>query len=83
MRTLKLAAVLVLSVAMMLGVWMTPDARAEEKPRYGGIMRVAIEGDPPSLDMHQETTFMVKIPMSNCVTVQVISRGQGLYYHWI
>ena len=65
MRTLKLAAVLVLSVAMMLGVSMTPDARAEEKPRYGGIMRVAIEGDPPSLDMHQEGTFLVMIPMGN------------------
>lgn len=65
MRTLKSAAVLVLSVTMMLGVWMTLDARAEEKPRYGGIMRVAIEGDPPSLDMHQEGTFLVMIPMGN------------------
>jgi len=65
MRILKLAAVLVLSGAMMLEVWMTPDARAEEKPRYGGIMRVAIEGDPPSLDMHQEGTFLVMIPMGN------------------
>jgi len=37
----------------------------EEKPQYGGIMRVAIEGDPPSLDMHQETTFLVAIPMGN------------------
>jgi peptide/nickel transport system substrate-binding protein len=37
---------------------------AEEKPHYGGVLRVAIAGDPPSLDMHQEQTFMVTIPMS-------------------
>src|SRR5687768_5782825 len=65
MRNLKLAAVFVLSVAMLLGLGMTPETRAEEKPRYGGIMKVAIEGDPPSLDAHQESTFLVTIPMGN------------------
>jgi peptide/nickel transport system substrate-binding protein len=64
MRSLKLAA-LALSVVMILGVCMAPLAVAEEKPQYGGIMRVAIEGDPPSLDMHRETTFLVAIPMGN------------------
>jgi peptide/nickel transport system substrate-binding protein len=28
------------------------------------MLRVALAGDPPSLDMHQEQTFMVTIPMS-------------------
>jgi peptide/nickel transport system substrate-binding protein len=64
MRSLKLAT-LVLSVVMMLGAWLAPPALAEDQPRYGGIMRVAIEGDPPSLDMHRETTFLVMIPMGN------------------
>jgi hypothetical protein len=27
-------------------------------------LQVALAGDPPSLDMHQESTFMVTIPMS-------------------
>jgi peptide/nickel transport system substrate-binding protein len=57
---------------MLIGWWSGFAAVAEEKPQYGGIMRVAIAGDPPSLDMHQETTFMVKIPMSNCYNTLVI-----------
>jgi hypothetical protein len=32
---------------------------------YGGTLKVDLAGDPPSLDMHQETTFMVNIPLSN------------------
>src|SRR2546430_13933315 len=34
------------------------------QPRRGGGLGVAAAGDPPSLDMHQEQTFMVDIPMS-------------------
>jgi peptide/nickel transport system substrate-binding protein len=41
-----------------------PAAVAEEKPQRGGHLNVALAGDPPSLDMHQESTFMVDIPMS-------------------
>jgi len=59
----KVAAFL-LSAVVVIGLWAAPLARAEEKPRYGGILEVALSGDPPSLDMHQETTFMVTIPMS-------------------
>jgi peptide/nickel transport system substrate-binding protein len=51
-------------VVLLLGLWVTPWAVAAEKPRQGGELRVAIAGDPPSLDMHQEQTFMVTIPMS-------------------
>ncbi|MCZ6873059.1 MAG: ABC transporter substrate-binding protein, partial [bacterium] len=51
---------------LMLGLWLgLSPVIAEEKPVYGGVMKVAIAGDPPSLDMHRETTFKVMIPMGN------------------
>src|SRR5919109_5288884 len=49
---------------LMVGVWAVPVALAQEKPRSGGTLRVALAGDPPSLDMHQEQTFMGTIPLS-------------------
>jgi peptide/nickel transport system substrate-binding protein len=55
----------VLSVVMLLSLWVLPSVAADEQPRYGGILRVAIQGDPPSLDMHQEGTFLVMIPFGN------------------
>ena len=58
--------VLFLSVVILMGLGAAPRALAEEQPRYGGILRVAIAGDPPSLDMHQERTFKVQIPMMAC-----------------
>jgi peptide/nickel transport system substrate-binding protein len=51
-------------MVLMLGLWTAPDTPAQEKPQKGGVLRVALAGDPPSLDMHQESTFMVDIPMS-------------------
>jgi peptide/nickel transport system substrate-binding protein len=63
-RGLK-TSVVFLSVVMLLAAWVVSSMAADEKPQYGGIMRVAIQGDPPSLDMHQETTFLVMIPMGN------------------
>jgi peptide/nickel transport system substrate-binding protein len=65
MRGFKVS-VLLLSVVMLVGLWAMPPALAAEKPQYGGVLRVAIAGDPPSLDMHQEQTFKVLIPMSTC-----------------
>lgn len=57
--------------AVVLGMMMAgmvsgavPSALAQGTPQKGGVLRVAIAGDPPSLDMHQEQTFMVTIPMS-------------------
>ena len=61
-----------LSVVMLVGLWAAPAALAEEKPRHGGVLRVAIAGDPPSLDMHQEQTFMVTIPMSTAYNTLVM-----------
>jgi len=49
---------------MCAGLWAVPLALAEEQPQRGGVLRVATAGDPPSLDMHQEQTFMVTIPLS-------------------
>ena len=54
---------LMLSVVLVVGLWAVPSALAEEKPRRGGILNAALAGDPPSLDMHQEQTFMVAQPM--------------------
>jgi peptide/nickel transport system substrate-binding protein len=48
---------------MVVGLWAAPAALAQEKPRYGGIMNVALAADPPSLDMHQEQTFAVAQPL--------------------
>jgi peptide/nickel transport system substrate-binding protein len=63
MRGLKIGALL-LCVVMLVGLWVVPPALAEEKLHRGGMLRVALAGDPPSLDMHQEQTFMVTIPLS-------------------
>jgi peptide/nickel transport system substrate-binding protein len=54
---------LMLGVVMLVGLWAVLSALAGENPRYGGIMNAALAGDPPSLDMHQEQTFMVAQPL--------------------
>src|SRR5215471_8223706 len=63
MNRVKTSALL-LALMLLAGLWAAPVALAQEKPRSGGTLRVALAGDPPSLDMHQEQTFMVTIPMS-------------------
>src|SRR2546428_7566967 len=63
---------LILSVVLVLGLWAVPAALAEEKPQKGGVLRVALAGDPPSLDMHQESTFLVDIPMSTVYNTLVV-----------
>src|SRR5918997_4556238 len=60
-----------------IGWWVTTGAIAAEKPRQGGELRVAIAGDPPSLDMHQEQTFMVAIPMSPFYNTLVVFYPHG------
>jgi peptide/nickel transport system substrate-binding protein len=65
MRGFKMSA-LFLAVVMLMGLWAAPSALAAEKPQYGGILRVALAGDPPSLDMHRETTFKVVHPTAPC-----------------
>lgn len=63
MRGTKIQA-LFLAIVMLIGLWTGPTVVAQEKPHKGGTLRVALAGDPPSLDMHQEQTFMVTIPLS-------------------
>lgn len=57
--------VMLLTAVIVCGLLTASSVWAEEKPVYGGIMKVAIQGDPPSLDMHQEGTFLVMIPFGN------------------
>ena len=56
-------SLLFLSMAMLVSLWAVPSALAQEQPHYGGILRIALAADPPSLDMHQEQTFAVCQPM--------------------
>ena len=64
MRRFKVAAILLTAVTLV-GLWAAlPLAMAQEQPRRGGILRVALAADPPSLDAHQEQTFAVTQPMS-------------------
>ena len=66
-----------LRVVLVVGLCAATAALAEEKPQYGGIMKVSLSGDPPSLDMHQETTFLVTIPLSPCYNTLVIFDPHG------
>ncbi len=56
----------VFGIAVLIGLVVIGSALAQEEPRYGGILKVAIAGDAPSLDIHQERTFKVQIPMMAC-----------------
>ncbi len=76
MRGLKIGGVL-LAIVMFAGLWAAPSSLAEEKPRRGGILRVALAGDPPSLDMHQEQTFLVTIPFSPVYNTLVVFDPHG------
>jgi peptide/nickel transport system substrate-binding protein len=68
---------LMLSVVLVVGLWAAPAALADEKPQKGGVLRVALAGDPPSLDMHQESTFLVDIPMSTVYNTLVMYDPHG------
>ncbi len=68
---------LMLSVVMLVGLRAAPAALAEEKPQRGGVLRVALAGDPPSLDMHQESTFLVDIPFSTVYNTLIVYDPHG------
>ncbi|HEX9871894.1 MAG TPA: ABC transporter substrate-binding protein, partial [Candidatus Tectomicrobia bacterium] len=55
--------IFLLILIMFLGFWSAPSAFAGEQPVRGGVLRIALPADPPSLDMHQESTFAVAQPM--------------------
>jgi peptide/nickel transport system substrate-binding protein len=48
---------------LLMGLWATPLAMAQDEPRRGGVLQIALAADPPSLDAHQEQTFAVAQPM--------------------
>ena len=65
------------AVVCLIGWVVTIGVIAAEAPRQGGALRVAIAGDPPSLDMHQEQTFMVAIPLSPVYNTLVMFDPHG------
>lgn len=76
MRSFKIGLVW-LAIVTFVGLWAAAPALAQEKPRQGGTLRVALAGDPPSLDMHQEQTFMVTIPLSPVYNTLVMFDPHG------
>src|SRR5262249_12087256 len=76
MRGFKMQ-VLLLAVVTCVGLWAAPAALAQDKPQKGGVLRVALAGDPPSLDMHQESTFLVDIPFSSVYNTLVMFDPHG------
>jgi peptide/nickel transport system substrate-binding protein len=52
-----------LSLVISLSLGLLGSALAADAPRQGGILRIALAADPPTLDMHQEQTFAVAQPM--------------------
>jgi peptide/nickel transport system substrate-binding protein len=57
------AGIAILSFVLLMSLWTAPMALAQEQPRRGGVLQVALPADPPSLDAHQEQTFAVAQPM--------------------
>lgn len=55
-KTSRLLSVGISVLCLLMAVAM---ACAAEMPRHGGVLRVAIAAEPPSLDPHQETTFAI------------------------
>jgi peptide/nickel transport system substrate-binding protein len=55
---------LVACVWLLVGLALAPISALAEEPQRGGILKVSLSGDPPSLDMLQESTFLVDIPLS-------------------
>jgi peptide/nickel transport system substrate-binding protein len=76
MRRLNLTA-LVASALLLSGWAFSPTVGLAEEPQRGGILKVSLSGDPPSLDMHQEQTFLVTIPISTIYNTLVVFDPHG------
>jgi len=76
MRRLNWPA-LVASALLLVGLALAPIAGLAEEPQRGGTLKVSLSGDPPSLDMHQENTFLVDIPMSTVYNTLVVFDPHG------
>src|SRR6266478_2003603 len=53
----------ILAIAIV-AVMLTGPAAAQEKPRYGGELVLAVPSEPPSYDAHREETFGVIHPLA-------------------
>ena len=65
------------SAVLLMGLAFAPTAALAQEPQRGGILKVSLYGDPPSLDMHQEQTFLVTIPMSTVYNTLVMFDPHG------
>jgi len=68
---------LVASAVLLVGLACAPMAALAEEPQRGGILKVSLSGDPPSLDMHQEQTFLVTIPISTIYNTLIVFDPHG------
>jgi peptide/nickel transport system substrate-binding protein len=50
----------VVSVAAAVGLALGGPASAQEQPRMGGVFKVAMIGEPPTLDLHTTTAVIVQ-----------------------
>src|SRR5687767_4096244 len=76
MRCFKIF-LLCLVMVLLMGLGGAPPTLAQEQPRYGGILRVALAADPPSLDYHQESTFAVAQPMGGIYNSLIVFDPHG------
>ncbi|HYE93754.1 MAG TPA: hypothetical protein VEA38_22165, partial [Terriglobales bacterium] len=47
-----------IALAFLLLLAVTPVVAAQEKPRPGGVLKVATPGEPPTLDVQATTTVL-------------------------
>lgn len=64
--------VVCISLMLLIGLGAAPLALAAGQPQRGGMLQVALAGGPPSLDMHQESTFTVTIPISTAYNTLIM-----------
>ena len=66
MRRIGLAVVLVGSLVLAVAFLVVGAADAQparEQPRFGGVLKIAISGEPPSLDSHLSTATITSLIM--------------------
>jgi hypothetical protein len=71
MRRIGLAVVLIASLVVAVSLFWTGGALdaqpAREQPRFGGVLKVATIGEPPSLDLHSNASAVTVLPPVTCL----------------
>jgi len=67
-----------LVLTTLLALSLTSTAFAQDAPRYGGTLRVAITGDPPTLDPHTSTAVIVLEVTSHIAEYLYVRDAEGL-----